>query len=51
MKSGANFIEQRQIVKLFADGLTAEQISEGMRIAVAHVATYKPKRTRKKKDE
>ena len=49
MKSGANFLDQKKIIDGFKAGMTAKQISDDLQIAESHVATYKPKRTRKKK--
>jgi len=49
MKSGANFIDQRKIHTMYAEGRTAEEISEKLMISLSHIKTYKPKQTRKKK--
>jgi len=44
MKTGANFIEQNQINRMFEQGETAKAISTLLNIKLAHIETYKPKK-------
>ena len=51
MKSGANFLDQKKIRTGFEAGMTAEEISEDLQIALAHVKTYQPKKKAKKAND
>lgn len=51
MKTGANFEDINQIKAGYAKGMSAEEISELLKIELKCVASFEPPKTRKKKAE